>query len=78
MNEITDNSDCFSILADETQDITTIEQLSLCLRYTVGGSVVENFVGFKDLYEDFELDFDALNSDEVPEPKLTGQKLEVL
>ena len=75
VNEITDNSDCFSILADETQDITTIEQLSLCLRYTVGGSVVENFVGFKDLYEDFELDFDALNSDEVPEPKLTGKKI---
>ena len=79
VNEVKDNSDCFSILADETQDITTIEQLSLCLRYTVGDSVVENFVGFKDLYEDFELDFDALNSDEVPEPKLTGKKkLEVL
>ncbi|XP_050548616.1 zinc finger MYM-type protein 1-like [Daktulosphaira vitifoliae] len=37
----------FSIIVDETQDITKVEQLSVILRYYLDGIVYERFMGFK-------------------------------
>jgi hypothetical protein len=37
----------FSIIVDETKDITKVEQLSVILRYYLDGIVYERFMGFK-------------------------------
>ncbi|KAL4100983.1 hypothetical protein QTP88_021004 [Uroleucon formosanum] len=37
----------FSIIVDETKDITKVEQLSVILRYYLDGVVYERFMGFK-------------------------------
>lgn len=66
----------YAILADETQDISTIEQLSLCLRYVSEGKIREEFVGFVDLFEEnFSIDFNSLEEGESIEPKMTGKKI---
>jgi len=36
----------YSIIVDETTDVSNEEQVSLCLRYVAGGGTVETFVGF--------------------------------
>ena len=41
------SSDCFSIIVDETSDISRHEQVSCCLRYVVQGCVFETFIGFR-------------------------------
>lgn len=46
-----DNADCFSLLGDETMDVSGIEQLSLCLRYVDFSKdstpvLREDFIGF--------------------------------
>ena len=43
---ITRLSPFFSIMADETTDSSTIEQLSICIRYLSGLEVREDFLGF--------------------------------
>ena len=47
------NATCFSIIADETCDISRIEQLTLCIRYVCPDdhAVQERFLGFVDFYE---------------------------
>lgn len=46
------NSQCFSIIVDSTQDITKIDQVSIILRYTILNfderslSIEESFLGF--------------------------------
>jgi hypothetical protein len=40
------SSEQFSIIIDETPDISKSEQVSLCLRYVCAGETVETFVGF--------------------------------
>ena len=67
----------FTILADETSDITQTEQLSICLRYlSSDGTAQERFVGFWDLHtEAFELDFKGIEDGDTLEPKLTGKKV---
>lgn len=45
---------CFSIIADETADISGVEQLSICVRYLKDKLVHEEFLGFFPL-----LEFDA-------------------
>lgn len=37
---------CFSIIADETADISGVEQLSICVRYLKDKLVHEEFLGF--------------------------------
>jgi len=37
----------FSIIVDETKDITKVEQLSVILRYYLDGIIYERFIGFK-------------------------------
>ena len=39
-------SPCFSVLADETADVSNTEQLSVCVRYTFKGNLHEDFLGF--------------------------------
>lgn len=40
-------SKCFSILADETTDVSNIEQLSLCVRYVDNNNMLnEDFLQF--------------------------------
>lgn len=65
---------CFSVLVDETTDISTTEQLSLCVRFVSDdGTVHESFLGFCDLHDEaFFLSFDSVEHDEVLEPKVTG------
>ena len=66
----------YAILADETQHISTIEQLSLCLRYVSEGKIREEFVGFVDLIEEnFSIDFNSLEERETLEPILTRNKI---
>ena len=38
----------FSLLADETTDASTKEQLTICLRYVKDGSICERFFGFRE------------------------------
>ena len=40
------NSRYFTIIADETKDISKSEQLSIILRYVFQGAVHERFVGY--------------------------------
>ena len=67
----------FTILADETSDITRREQRSLCVRHVDGqGEVKQHFLGFWDLHEEtFQLDFSEVKDGEVLEPKLTGRRI---
>lgn len=50
LNKIVDKinkSQCFSILADETTDVSNIEQLSLCVRYVDNNNMLnEDFLQF--------------------------------
>jgi len=40
-------SECFSVLADETTDISTTEQLSICVRYVDSKNILnESFLQF--------------------------------
>ena len=65
------------MIADETQDISTIEQLTICIRYINGKEVREEFIGFVDLFkENFEMPMDFEEDEhEVVEPKMTGLKI---
>ena len=66
----------YAVLADETQDIATVEQLNICLRYVSEGKIHEDFICFLDLFEEnFEIDFSSLKEGEVIEPKMTGKKI---
>lgn len=40
---------CFSIMADETKDITKTEQLSIVIRYYYQDEIKERFLGFTPL-----------------------------
>lgn len=74
VKDIKEGGGLYSILADETQDTATVEQMSLCIRYYKNGSICEDFMLFQDLFrESFEIDFSALEDGEVIEPKLTGK-----
>ena len=66
----------YAVLADETQDIATVEQLNICLRYVSEGKIHEDFICFLDLFEEnFEIDFSSLKEGEVIEAKMTGTKV---
>ena len=71
VKDINNSGGFYSVLADETQDIATIEQLSLCCRYVnfVDGKVHEDFLCFHNLHSNFDLDFSSIDDDEVLEPK---------
>lgn len=47
---------CFSIIADETADISGIEQLSICIRFLKDNNLHEKFIGFYPLKE-FDAEF---------------------
>ena len=73
---IHDEGEIYAVLADETQDFATVEQLSLCLRYVSDGKIHEDFICFLDLFvENFDIDFSSLEEGEVIEPKMTGKKI---
>lgn len=45
------SSRCFTVLADETTDISVTEQLSLCVRYVdLSNNIKENFLKFIPVY----------------------------
>jgi len=61
----------YSIMFDETTDISCVEQLSLTLRYVINNEVHEDFVCFVDAYR-------SIRSTDISgsgETKLTGQAL---
>ena len=68
---------CFSILADETTDISCREQLSIFVRHVSDeGQLKEDFLGFVDVHDEvFDLNFANLTDGEVLEPKVTGKQL---
>ncbi|KAG8180978.1 hypothetical protein JTE90_024726 [Oedothorax gibbosus] len=79
--EIVDNilkqvntSKYFSVIFDETTDVSHISQLSLNVRYLdIKSSVVkEDFIGFIDLHKANYNDDDC---DKIAEPAITGEKL---
>lgn len=49
-------STCFSIIADETADISGIEQLSICIQFLKDNNINEEFIGFYPL-EEFDANF---------------------
>ncbi|XP_060845263.1 52 kDa repressor of the inhibitor of the protein kinase-like [Rhopalosiphum padi] len=67
----------YSIIFDETTDVSTVSQMSLSIRYIYSGKVFERFVTFIDCHS--SMDNDNEDSDEVDlnqiEPKLTGEFL---
>jgi len=67
----------YSIIFDETTDVSTVFQMSLNIRYIYSGKVFERFVTFIDCHS--SMDNDNEDSDEVDlnqiEPKLTGEFL---
>lgn len=65
------NAGVYSIMFDETTDVSCIEQLSLTLRYVINNEVHEDFVCFVDAYRSIRLT-DISGSGEI---KLTGQAL---
>ena len=67
----------FSILADETADISGSEQLSMCVRHVDDeGKPDVQFLGLWDIHKEaFCFDFDDIEEGEVLEPKVTGQKI---
>lgn len=61
----------YSVLFDETTDISTISQMSVVIRYIYNSEVREDFIGFFDLhYMNFETELVA-----SAEPKIDGVKL---
>lgn len=64
----------YSVLFDETTDISWISQLTLCLRYVYNKEAHEDFINFVDLYETvYNLSkSDTLN---ILETKVTGSSL---
>ncbi|KAL4113018.1 hypothetical protein QTP88_016722 [Uroleucon formosanum] len=65
------NSGYYSIMFDETSDISCVEQLSLTLRYVINNEIHENCVCFVDAYRSIRTN-DVLASGET---KLTGVAL---
>ncbi|KAL4083208.1 hypothetical protein QTP88_028538 [Uroleucon formosanum] len=65
------NSGYYSIMFDETSDISCVEQLSLTLRYVINNEIHEDFVCFLDAYRSIRTN-DVLASGET---KLTGVAL---
>ncbi|KAL4088891.1 hypothetical protein QTP88_023975 [Uroleucon formosanum] len=65
------NSGYYSIMFDETSDISCVEQLSLTLRYVINNEIHEDFVCFVDAYRSIRTN-DVLASGET---KLTGVAL---
>lgn len=61
----------YSIIFDETTDISHKEQLSLSIRYVLDNRIIEKFLTFVDAYQSI-LDEDIMSSRET---KLTGQAL---
>lgn len=47
----------FAVMADESRDVSRVEQLSVCVRYVNGGAIAERFLGFTDMHD---LDASAL------------------
>ncbi|CAH2315613.1 52 kDa repressor of the inhibitor of the kinase-like [Pelobates cultripes] len=64
----------FSVIFDETTDISHIEQLSLNFRYVYNGSIREDFIKFVDAYEFATQSESGLDSSDS-ELRLTGQVL---
>lgn len=64
----------FSIIFDETTDISHTEQLTLNFRYVYNGSIREDFIKFVDAYEFATQKESGLDSS-GSEPRLTGKVL---
>ncbi|XP_060868780.1 52 kDa repressor of the inhibitor of the protein kinase-like isoform X7 [Metopolophium dirhodum] len=68
----------YSIIFDETTDVSTISQMSLSIRYIYSGKVFERFVTFIDCHSSMDNeneDSDGVDSNNQIEPKLTGEFL---
>ncbi|XP_025418958.1 uncharacterized protein LOC112689455 isoform X2 [Sipha flava] len=74
-----DKSKYFSIIFDETTDVSKISQMSLSIRYNYSGKIFERFVTFIDCHSSMDngnedKDSDGVDSNQI-EPKLTGEFL---
>ena len=58
----------YTVIADETPDVTQTEQLNVCIRYANdAGTACEKVIGFWDLHsEAYELDIHDVGDGEVP------------
>lgn len=65
------NAGCYSIIFDETTDLSHTSQLSLTVRYIWNGLLREDFFGFIDAHESL-IDF---LGDKNTEPKISGERL---
>ncbi|XP_022169095.1 52 kDa repressor of the inhibitor of the protein kinase-like, partial [Myzus persicae] len=62
----------YSIMFDETTDLSHVSQMSLVLRYVVNDKIKENFIEFIDCHQEA---YSKLDSSENIEPKLSGEHL---
>ena len=67
ISKAVEEADRFSIIDDETTDITTTELVSVCLRFVDEGRIRETFIGFLDVRSStgealFELICEVLHS----------------
>ena len=75
VNKIKQSGGLYLIVADETQDVSTNEQMSLCLRYESEGHIYEAFVSFIDIFEsNSDINIGDLEG-EIIYPKISGKVL---
>ena len=78
ISKAVEEADRFSIIVDETTDISTTEQVSVCLRFVDEGRIRETFIGFHDVKSTtgealFELICEVLDSNGFQIKSLVGQ-----
>lgn len=61
-------SKCYSVIFDETTDLSKISQLVTVIRYVYENEVFEDFIGFLDCHQD-----NYSNTEREVEPKITGE-----
>ncbi|XP_022160727.1 uncharacterized protein LOC111026843 [Myzus persicae] len=61
-------SKCYSVIFDETTDLSKISQLVTVIRYVYENEVFEDFIGFLDCHQD-----NYSNTGREVEPKITGE-----
>lgn len=59
---------CYSVIFDETTDLSKISQLVTVIRYVYKNEVFEDFIGFLDCHQD-----NYSNTGREVEPKITGE-----
>lgn len=66
------SSDYYSIIFDETTDVSNVSQLSISIRYVHEKKIYESFMGFLDLHD---TNYEGSVTNEAVEPVITGEIL---